>query len=112
MVKKDGLVDMSYGVMGGDYQPMGHLTVAVNRYVYGMDPQEAIDWARYFPKSGQVQVESAVPGHVKEGLMEKGHALTVPPWPLGGGQAIAIDRETGVLVGGSDPRKDGFALGY
>ena len=112
MVKKDGLVDMSYGVMGGDYQPMGHLTVAVNRYVYGMDPQEAIDWARYFPKSGQVQVESAVPGHVKEGLMEKGHALTVPPWPLGGGQAIAIDRENGVLVGGSDPRKDGFALGY
>jgi gamma-glutamyltranspeptidase/glutathione hydrolase len=112
MVKKDGLVDMSYGVMGGDYQPMGHMTVAVNRYVYGMDPQEAIDWARYFPKAGKVQVEAAVPEHVKEGLMEKGHALTAPPGPLGGGQAIAIDRANGVLVGGSDPRKDGFALGY
>ena len=88
------------------------MTVAVNRYVYGMDPQEAIDWARYFPKAGKVQVEAAVPEPVKEGLMEKGHALTAPPGPLGGGQAIAIDRENGVLVGGSDPRKDGFALGY
>jgi len=112
MVKKDGVVDMSYGVMGGDYQPMGHMTVAVNRYVYGMDPQEAIDWARYFPKKGKVQVESGVPEAVQEGLAARGHVLESPPGPLGGGQAIAIDRELGVLVGGSDPRKDGFALGY
>ena len=112
MVKKDGLVDMSYGVMGGDYQPMGHMTVAVNRYVYGMDPQEAIDWARYFPKAGKVQVESGVPAHVVEGLAARGHVLEAPPEPLGGGQAIAIDRERGMLIGGSDPRKDGLALGY
>ena len=44
--------------------------------------------------------------------MAQGHALDTPPAPLGGGQAIAIDRENGMLVGGSDPRKDGFALGY
>jgi gamma-glutamyltranspeptidase/glutathione hydrolase len=112
MVKKDGLVDMSYGVMGGDYQPMGHMTVAVNRYVYGMDPQEAIDWARYFPKAGKVQVESSVPAHVQDGLATLGHVLETPPEPLGGGQAIAIDRQLGTLIGGSDPRKDGFALGY
>lgn len=112
MVKKDGLVDMSYGVMGGDYQPMGHVTVAVNRYVYGMDPQEAIDWARYFPKAGKVQVESGVPAHVLGGLAARGHVLEQPPEPLGGGQAIAIDRKRGMLLGGSDPRKDGFALGY
>ncbi|WP_421693270.1 gamma-glutamyltransferase [Aestuariivirga sp.] len=111
MVKKDGLVDMSYGVMGGDYQPMGHVTVAVNRYVYGMNPQEAIDWARYFPASGKVQVEGGVPIHVCEGLIAKGHRLEQAASPLGGGQAIAIDRENGVLIGGSDPRKDGFALG-
>lgn len=112
MVKKDGLVDMSFGVMGGDYQPMGHMTVAVNRYVYGMDPQEAIDWARYFPLNGKVKVESGVPEAVKAGLAARGHILEAPANPLGGGQAIAIDRELGVLVGGSDPRKDGFALGY
>lgn len=112
MAKKDGLVEMSYGVMGGDYQPMGHMTVAVNRYVYGMDPQEAIDWARYFPSGGKVKVESGVPEAVKAGLATKGHLLETPAEPLGGGQAIAIDRELGMLVGGSDPRKDGFALGY
>jgi gamma-glutamyltranspeptidase / glutathione hydrolase len=112
MVKKDGLVDMSYGVMGGDYQPMGHMTVAVNRYIYGMDPQEAIDWPRYFPKAGTVLAEAGVPDAVKAGLAAKGHVIAPPPAPLGGGQAIAIDRENGVLIGGSDPRKDGFALGY
>jgi gamma-glutamyltranspeptidase/glutathione hydrolase len=112
MVRKDGLVDMSYGVMGGDYQPMGHMTVAVNRYVYGLDPQEAIDWARYFPKLGKVMVESSVPQAVCDGLKARGHVLSAPPGPLGGGQAIAIDRERGMLVGGSDPRKDGLALGY
>ncbi len=112
MVRKDGRIDMSYGVMGGDYQPMGHMTVAVNRYVYGMDPQEAIDWARYFPKAGQVLVESGVPAAVCEGLAARGHRLEASADPLGGGQAIAIDRDLGMLVGGSDPRKDGFALGY
>jgi gamma-glutamyltranspeptidase / glutathione hydrolase len=112
MVKKDGLVDMSFGVMGGDYQPMGHMTVAANRYVYGMDPQEAIDWARYFPKGGKVLAESGVPAHVIAGLAGKGHVMEASASPLGGGQAIAIDRALGMLVGGSDPRKDGFALGY
>jgi gamma-glutamyltranspeptidase/glutathione hydrolase len=112
MVKKDGKIEMSYGVMGGDYQPMGHMTVAVNRYIYGMDPQEAIDWPRYFPKAGKVQVESGVSPEVRAALAAKGHVLEASAEPLGGGQAIAIDWQQGMLVGGSDPRKDGFALGY
>ncbi|MBC8036281.1 MAG: gamma-glutamyltransferase family protein, partial [Rhizobiales bacterium] len=112
MVQKDGLVDMSYGVMGGDYQPMGHVTVAVNRYIYGMDPQEAIDWPRYVPSAGEVLVEEGVPEAARAGLAGKGHRLMTPAEPLGGGQAIAIDRRLGMLVGGSDPRKDGLALGY
>ena len=112
MVKKDGKIDMAFGVMGGDYQPMGHMTVAVNRYIYGMDPQEAIDWPRYFPRSGEVVAESGVPGTVCAGLAALGHRVTPGPEPLGGGQAIAIDWQGGLLIGGSDPRKDGFALGY
>jgi gamma-glutamyltranspeptidase/glutathione hydrolase len=112
MVRKDGLIDMSYGVMGGDYQPMGHMTVAVNAYAHGMDPQEAIDFPRYFPKGGKVLVESGVPELVKSGLAARGHVLEAAAEPLGGGQAIAIDRAAGMLIGGSDPRKDGFALGY
>ena len=112
MVKRNGKVEMSYGVMGGDYQPMGHMTVAVNRYIYGMDPQEAIDWPRYFPKAGEVLVESGVPAAVRAALTVKGHTVVPSPEPLGGAQAIAIDWERGMLIGGSDPRKDGFALGY
>lgn len=112
MVRKDGAIEMSYGVMGGDYQPMGHMTVAVNRYIYGMDPQEAIDWPRYFPRQRKVLVESGVSEAARAGLLARGHDLMAAPVPLGGGQAIAIDRQHGMLVGGSDPRKDGFALGY
>jgi gamma-glutamyltranspeptidase/glutathione hydrolase len=112
MAKKDGLIDMSFGVMGGDYQPMGQMCVAVNCYVYGMDPQEAIDLPRYFPKAGRVLVESGVSAAVRDGLMARGHVLEDPPEPLGGGQAIAIDHRRGLLIGGSDPRKDGLALGY
>ena len=77
-----------------------------------MDPQEAIDWARYFPKAGKVLAESAVPEAVKAGLAARANVMETPSEPLGGGQAIAIDRELGMLVGGSDPRKDGFALGF
>jgi gamma-glutamyltranspeptidase/glutathione hydrolase len=111
MVRKDGLVDMAFGVMGGDYQPMGHMTVAVNRYVYGMDLQDAIDWPRYFPRAGQLVVEDGVDGAVRQALAGKGHQLVNAMEPLGGGQAVAIDRKRGVLIGASDPRKDGIALG-
>jgi gamma-glutamyltranspeptidase / glutathione hydrolase len=112
MVRKDGQIDMSYGVMGGGYQPMGHVSVAVNRYIHGMDPQEAIDWPRCFPDEGEVQIEAGVKASAREALARKGHRLTPAPKPLGGGQAIVIDRANGVLIGGSDPRKDGMALGY
>ena len=112
MAKKDGLIDMSFGVMGGDYQPMGHLAVAVNRYVYGMDPQQAIDCPRYFPSGGKVKLESGIGAAARAGLQALGHVLEASPRPLGGGQAIVIDRTAGMLIGGSDGRKDGLALGF
>lgn len=112
MAKKQGKVEMSFGVKGGDYQPMGHVVVAVNRYVYGMDPQEAIDQPRVFPQDGNVRFEAALPVAIQEGLKSRGHILVPSEGPMGGGQAIVIDRKNGVLIGGSDPRKDGLALGY
>ena len=48
MARKDGKIDMSFGVMGGDFQPMGQVNVVVNRYIYGMDPQAALDFPRLF----------------------------------------------------------------
>jgi gamma-glutamyltranspeptidase/glutathione hydrolase len=112
MVRKDDVVDMSYGVMGGEYQPMGHVAVIVNRYIYGMDPQEAMDWPRYMPDREAVLAEDGVPEAARIELAGKGHRIMPAPEPLGGGQAIVIDRRLGMLVGGSDPRKDGLALGY
>jgi gamma-glutamyltranspeptidase/glutathione hydrolase len=112
MAKKDGRVDMAFGVMGGDFQPMGHMMLAVNRYVFGLDPQAAIDMARVFPRGGEVLYEAALPHDVQRGLSELGHRLIPSGGPMGGGQAIAIDWEGHMLIGGSEPRKDGLALGY
>jgi gamma-glutamyltranspeptidase / glutathione hydrolase len=112
MVKKAGKIDMAFGVMGGNFQPMGHVMVAVNRYVYGMDPQGALDFPRAFPKAGMVFVESTIAASVLQGLADKGHNVASASKPLGGGQAIVIDHARGLLIGGSDHRKDGFAMGY
>lgn len=112
MVKKDGKIDMSFGVMGGDFQPMGHVNVVVNRYVYGMDPQAALDFPRLMPQGQDVLTETTVPAAVLAALAAKGHRIMPANEPLGGGQAIAIDHARGLLIGGSDHRKDGFALGY
>jgi gamma-glutamyltranspeptidase / glutathione hydrolase len=112
MVRENGRVAMSFGVMGGDYQPMGHIAVMLNRYVYGMDPQGSIDFPRAFPRQGVVGIEDGISDAVAEGLRKRGHVVERVEKPWGGGQAIAIDPATGLLSGGSDPRKDGLALGY
>jgi len=79
---------------------------------YGMDIQESIDAARFFLYGGVLDVETGVPRATREGLAAKGHHVIEDDGPHGGSQAIAIDWERGVLHGGSDPRKDGSAMGY
>ncbi|MBW1891101.1 MAG: gamma-glutamyltransferase, partial [Deltaproteobacteria bacterium] len=77
------------------------------------DIQAAIDLARVFPlPEGDVEVEDGIPERVRAELSRRGHRLIRPEVPIGGGQAIWIDYDRGVLIGGSDPRKDGCALGY
>jgi gamma-glutamyltranspeptidase/glutathione hydrolase len=112
MIKKGRKISHSFGVMGGAYQPMGHLSVAVNRLLYGMDVQEAIDFPRHFPLDGVLRLEDGVGASIAEALERKGHKVARADQPMGGGQMIEIDEETGSLIGGSDPRKDGLALGY
>ena len=112
MVTKDGEAVMPFGVMGGHFQPMGQTLFLTNLLEYGLDIQQAIDLPRVFPYGGKLEVERGVPQSVVDQLSRLGHVTTGIERPHGGGQAIWIDRARGTLVGGSDPRKDGMALGY
>jgi len=115
MVRKNQRLLMPFGVMGGAYQPCGHARLVSNLVDYGMDPQQAIDAPRAFAglfsgKDG-LALETGYCGAVYDALAAKGHALRWSDEPLGGAQAIVLD-PSGVLIGASDPRKDGAALGY
>ncbi len=113
MALKDGLPAVSFGVMGGAYQPMGHAHVFSNLVDHGMDPQEAIDHGRIFwEKDGVLGVEAGICERTVEGLGKLGHSVRPAASPWGGGQMIVVDRERGCYVAGSDPRKDGQAVGF
>jgi gamma-glutamyltranspeptidase/glutathione hydrolase len=118
MILKDGRPWLSFGVMGGDVQPQGHLQVAINLIDFGMNVQEALEAPRYRLMGGRlIALERAIPHEVRHALERMGHELLpygeMPPGtPYGGGQAILIDEEQGVLQGGSDHRKDGCAIGF
>jgi gamma-glutamyltranspeptidase/glutathione hydrolase len=112
LTMKNGRCDMSFGVMGADYQPMGHAQIILNMRDYGMDVQQAIDCPRFFFEDELTIVERGTDAKTIEGLKQRGHNLAMAPRPWGGAQTIQIDWERGVLIGGSEPRKDGCALGY
>ncbi len=112
MVRENGRISAPFGVMGGNYQPMGHVAVMVNTAIYGMDVQEALEFPRAFHDDGQVDIEDGVSNAVAGDLSARGHTVARRKTPLGGGQMIQIDWKGGTLTGGSDPRKDGLALGY
>jgi len=112
MLGKDGRMVMPFGVMGGHFQPTGHTLLLTNRLDLGLDPQEALARPRSFHYAGELRLETTVPEAVAADLRQRGHRVQWLETPLGGGQAIWIDHEGGVLVGGSEPRKDGCALGY
>lgn len=112
MVTKDGRAVMPYGVMGGHFQPKGQTWFLYNLVEYGLDIQRSLDLPRVFPFGGKVEAERGVPADVLAQLAAMGHDIVEAERPHGGGQAIWIDWDRGVLVGGSEPRKDGMALGY
>jgi gamma-glutamyltranspeptidase/glutathione hydrolase len=112
LAMRDGRCDVSFGVMGAHYQPMGHVQMVLNMYDYGMDLQSAIDAPRAFFEGEVTVVERGMPADTVEGLRARGHRVVTAPSPWGGAQAIRIDWQRGVLIGGSEPRKDGCALGY
>jgi gamma-glutamyltranspeptidase/glutathione hydrolase len=112
LAMKNGRCDMSFGVMGAHYQPMGHVQIMLNMLDYGMDVQQAIDGPRFFWEGETVEVETGTPAATIDGLRARGHDVIIADQPWGGAQTIRIDWDRGVLIGGSEPRKDGCALGY
>ena len=111
MVLKDGRPWLSFGVMGGDMQPQGHVQVLLNLIDFGMNIQEAGESARFRHTSAGVALESAIDGDARFGLIRRGHRIISMVDAFGGFQGIMVDPVTHVLKAGSDPRKDGMAAG-
>jgi gamma-glutamyltranspeptidase / glutathione hydrolase len=114
MAAENGRVFMAFGVMGGHYQAMGHAHLLAKLFDHRLDLQSAIDLPRLFPLPGTnvVEMEQRLRDRHGEALEARGFVVQPPGWAIGGAQAISIDWERGTLLGGSDPRKDGCALGY
>lgn len=112
MLKQAGRVVMPFGVMGGAYQPNGHHRLISNMVDFDMDLQTAIDGPRSFSDMGDMKMERGYSDAVRQGMIDLGHKVIIPDGPIGGAQAVWIDHERGVLIGASDGRKEGAALGY
>ena len=112
--------------MGGDMQPQGHVQVLVNMIDFGMNVQAAGDAARVRHDGSQTpkgepmdsqaaarsSVESGVADNVIEQLKQRGHRVERSVGGFGGYQGILLDHAHGTLHGGTEPRKDGAAVGY
>ena len=112
MVMKEGRPIVSFGVMGGDMQPQGHVQVLLNLIDFGMNIQEAGEAARFRHSGAGLAIESAIGDATAAALAALGHKPIRSSGVFGGFQGILIDPRTGVLQGGSDPRKDGLAIGF
>lgn len=123
-VMKDGAPYLSFGLMGGDMQPQGHVQVLVNMIDFGMNPQEAGDFMRFhhgggseptgYPAQGVgiVEIRSGLPAAARAELIKRGHQVVPGRGGFGGYQAILRDPKTGVYWGATEMRKDGLAIGY
>jgi gamma-glutamyltranspeptidase/glutathione hydrolase len=114
MVTRNGKTVLSFGVMGGHYQAMGHAHFLSKLFDFGIDIQTAIGLPRLFPLPGTrtVEAEEAIRTAIGEDLEGRGFQVIPPKWAIGGAQAVWIDHQHGSLLGASDHRKDGCALGY
>jgi gamma-glutamyltranspeptidase/glutathione hydrolase len=124
-VTKGGKPFMSFGVMGGSFQPLGHTEIIMNMVDFGMNGQEAGDAPRIDhlgsseptgekrQGAGKVYLESGFPYETIRELMRRGHEVGYQPSAYYGGyQSIRVDPETKVYFGASESRKDGMAAGW
>ncbi len=112
MISKGDKLLGSFGVMGGQYQAAGHAYVLSQMIDFGLNPQLALNYPRVFPNNNLLDLEDGFDKEVIDELKSKGHKINHPVPPIGGGQIILIDEGRDVLIGASDWRKDGLAIGY
>jgi gamma-glutamyltranspeptidase/glutathione hydrolase len=112
MMLKEGAPWVSLGVMGGDNQAQAHAQVVMNLVDFGMNIQRAGEAARIRHGGRDLWIESGIAAEVRDELAARGHRPRDGRGAMGGFQGIMIDRRTGAFMGGSDPRKDGLAIGY
>ena len=102
----------TFGVMGGQMQPQGHLQILCNLADYDMNPQTALDAPRWrYLTDERVVLETGIPSEVMISLSQRGHEVRVNPSKgmFGKGQIILRNND-GVLIAASEPRADGVAL--
>jgi gamma-glutamyltranspeptidase/glutathione hydrolase len=114
----------SFGVMGGDFQPQGHVQVVMNIVDFGLSPQQAGEQpraqhsesstptGRKMAGGGLVGLEAGFPAAVRRQLAELGHQVQAGVGVFGGYQGIWREEDPRRYFGGSDPRKDGCAIGF
>ena len=112
LVLEDQAPVLAFGVMGGDMQAQGHAQVLTNLFAFGMTLQEAGEAARVRWTGSAIAIESGISRRVADTLAGFGHSLSNEQGGFGGFQGVQIDHRLGVLQGGSDPRKDGLAIGW
>jgi gamma-glutamyltranspeptidase/glutathione hydrolase len=124
-ITKNGKPYMSFGVMGGGFQPIGQVQVLMNMIDFGMNEQEAGDAPRIDHQgsseptgekrngSGTIYLESGFSEEAIRKLIQMGHKVSFQePGNYGGYQCIRFDADKKIYFGASDPRKDGMAAGY
>jgi gamma-glutamyltranspeptidase/glutathione hydrolase len=120
MVTRDGELWAAFGVMGGFMQPQGHMQVINAMIDDDLNPQEALDRPRWMVNGGDpagtILIEEGYPVKTMARLAEMGHRVQPVSGRargvFGSGQIIRRDAGTGVLFGGSDPRKDGLVAAF
>ena len=117
-LSKDGQPVMSYGVMGANMQPQGHMQTLVRMLDYGQNPQAACDAPRWRYNAGlEINVEASLNPDTAQGLQTRGHQVGVindSYQDFGAGQFIwrAGDPKVEGYVAASDARRDGLVAGF
>jgi len=105
---------MSFGVMGADMQPQGHVQIVVKVVDFNYDVQAAAGAPRWkITKDNHLNIEEGMNSAAVDGLLKKGHKVRMLPYgSLEFGAAQLIKNIDGGYVGGSEPRRDGLIAGY